>query len=133
MSNEKKEQIKKFKGDILALTLVLTITFSVWLFFYIGGNRREGCEAVILRDGIELGRYSLAEDDIITVRGENESYNLILISKGSVQVSDADCPDKLCIRQRSISRNGESIICLPHKLIIMIESPEESDMDAVTN
>lgn len=133
MSNEKKKQLKKFEGDIFAVALVLTIAFSVWLFFHFGGNRREGCEAVILQDGIEHGRYSLAEDDIITVRGENGSYNLILISKGSVQVSDADCPDKLCIRQRSISRNGESIICLPHKLVITIESPEESDMDAVTN
>lgn len=133
MGSEKKGRNKKFKGDIFAVTVALAIAFFAWLFFHFLGNAGGGCEAVILRDGAEIGRYSLSEDDIITVRGENESYNLILISGESVRVTDADCPDKLCIRQRSISRNGESIICLPHKLVITIESPEESDMDAVTN
>ena len=60
-------------------------------------------------------------------------HNTIVIKDASIAVTDADCPDQLCVRQRSISKNGESIICLPHKLVITIDSPEESDIDAVTN
>lgn len=97
------------------------------------GNDRTGSDVIVLRDGKEIGRYSLSENDIITIWGDDESYNLILVNDGAAKVTDADCPDKLCVRQRSISKNGESIICLPHKLVITIDSPEESDLDAVTN
>ncbi|MDE7048341.1 MAG: NusG domain II-containing protein, partial [Lachnospiraceae bacterium] len=37
-----------------------------------------------------------------------------------------------CMRQRQISRNGENIICLPHKLVIQTESDKEGAPDAVT-
>ena len=68
---------------------------------------------------------------MIVTWGEDE-YNLLMISDGTAFVSDADCPDKLCVKQRAISRNGESIICLPHKLVIRIVAKEESRLDAVT-
>ena len=32
----------------------------------------------------------------------------------------------------AISKNGESIICLPHKLVIQIVAKEESELDAIT-
>ena len=56
-----------------------------------------------------------------------------MISNKMASVSDADCPDRLCVRQKAISRKGESIICLPHKLVILIESMEEGDVDAIVN
>ena len=62
----------------------------------------------------------------------DENYNLLFISGGEVSVFDADCPDGLCVKARNISKSGESIICLPHKLVIQIESKEEGALDAVT-
>lgn len=133
MITEDRELIKKIKADIFVIVFFLAAAFLAWLIPQITGNHIQGSEAVVLRDGNEIGRYRLSTDDIITVRGDDGSYNLILISGETVKVTDADCPDKLCVRHKSISRNGESIICLPHKLVVMIDSPEESDLDAVTN
>lgn len=133
MMTEWKEFMNNRKGDILVLGLLLAAALLSWLIPHMTGNDTPGGEVVVFRDENEIGRYSLSEDDTIAVRGTDDGYNLILISGAAVRVTDADCPDKLCVRQRSISKSGESIICLPHKLVITIDSPEESDIDAVTN
>ena len=46
---------------------------------------------------------------------------------------EASCPDKLCVNQKAVSKNNESIICLPNKVIVEVDSSENSDLDAVTN
>ena len=94
-------------------------------------NDGEGDMAVVLQDGKELSRYSLSEDAVYVI-SYGEEYNLLMISNGEAFVSDADCPDGLCMKQRAVSKNGESIICLPHKLVIQIEAKEEGNLDAVT-
>ena len=132
MATDRKEFINKIKADFLVLGVIFMAALLTWVIPMIG-NDRTGSDVIVLRDGKEIGRYSLSENDIITIWGDGESYNLILVNDGAAKVTDADCPDKLCVRQRSISKNGESIICLPHKLVITIDSPEESDLDAVTN
>ena len=132
MTTDIKEFIKKIKADFLVLGVIFIAALLTWVIPMIR-NDRTGSDVIVLRDGKEVGRYSLSEDDIFTIWGDDESYNLILVNDGAAKVTDADCPDKLCVRQRSISKNGESIICLPHKLVITIDSPEESDLDAVTN
>lgn len=132
MEEKKNHLPDKRKGDIAALACMLLLALTAFLVFYFSGGSRKGAEAVIFVDGAEKERCSLAENQTFTVLLEDGSYNLVLIEGGRVQVSDADCPDRLCVRQGAVSQNGESIICLPHKLVVFIDSPEESDMDTVT-
>ncbi|NLI98593.1 hypothetical protein GX441_08050 [bacterium] len=51
----------------------------------------------------------------------------VRINKGHVYVTKAPCPNKLCMKQGKISRNGESIICIPNKIIITIEGNRKTD------
>ena len=63
-----------------------------------------------------------------------EGTNVLLISGGVATITEADCPDQLCVKQKSISRKGEAIICLPHKLVITIEGEGPMpEIDAITN
>ena len=55
------------------------------------------------------------------------------IKDGEADMISADCPDKLCVHQKAISKDGESIICLPNQVVVEIESSESSEYDAVTN
>lgn len=128
-----KDLLQKLRNDIIVVAVIVIAAFSAFLIPDIIGKNREGGMAVIIQDNEEICRYTLSEDRTVTIHGKDQGYNLILISGGTVDVTDADCPDKLCVRQKSISKNGESIICLPHRLVILIESSEESDLDAVTN
>ena len=122
---------KKLKADV---AVIAAIGIVATLFFVIPHLNGDLSETVIVnQDGRIYGEYPLYNDAVIPVYYEPGGYNLILVSEGEVSVTDADCPDKLCVKQRAVSKNGESIICLPHRLVVQISSKEESDLDAVTN
>ena len=46
-------------------------------------------------------------------------------------MKSSDCRNQVCVNHAPISRSGESIICLPHKLVVRIQSGKEADVDAI--
>lgn len=125
--------MRKLKADVLVTAIFLTAALLFFLVPRLFDGQMDEAGVEILLDGELLERYSLSEDRTVTVPGAEEGYNLVLVSGGTVKVTDADCPDRLCMKQKGISRDGESIICLPHRLVVRIQSQKESDVDAVTN
>ena len=119
------------KWDICLLTGMLLLALLIGGSFNLI-NKKEAGIVFVLRDGEVIAEYPLSEDHAVTISDES-GYNLLMISNGWASVSDADCPDRLCVSQKAISRKGESIICLPPKLVILIESGEEGDVDAIVN
>lgn len=122
---------QKMKWDACLLAGLLLLTLLIWVSFNLI-NKKESEFVIVLRDGEVIAGYPLLEDQAMTISDES-GYNLLMISDGEASISDADCPDRLCVRQKAISRKGESIICLPHKLVILIESREEGDVDAIVD
>ena len=59
--------------------------------------------------------------------------NILTIKNGKAKMTDADCPDQLCVHQKAASKNHESIICLPNKVVVEVDGSEESEFDAVAN
>lgn len=55
--------------------------------------------------------------------------NIIQIEKGKVRIIEADCPDRICIKNGWISEPGQMIVCLPHKLVIEIKGDKEIEVD----
>ena len=84
----------------------------------------------VYQNGHEIGKYPLSKEQTLSIPYGEDGYNLLFISGGEASISDADCPDGLCVRQRAVDRNGESIICLPHKLVIQITAGKERELDA---
>lgn len=56
---------------------------------------------------------------------ETGSYNLLVVSDGMVTMEAADCKDQICVHHKPIISERESIICLPHKLVVEMEGGEE--------
>lgn len=80
-----------------------------------------GKEAIISRDGEEIYRLSLQEETHLSLEYNAGQTNEVVIRGGKVSVSNASCPDQLCVHQGKISKKGETIVCLPHKLVIEIK------------
>ncbi len=61
------------------------------------------------------------------------AYNLLCIAEGEIWMEAADCRDQICVHHKSISGNRESIICLPHKLVIELtcDSKDEVTLDGM--
>ena len=89
----------------------------------------QGAWAVVTADGEVTARYSLGEDRTVRL-GSGEGYNVLQISGGAAAVVEANCGDHTCIRTGQISREGEAIVCLPHRLVVRIEGGDEPLFDA---
>ena len=81
-------------------------------------------------DGKEFGTYSLSQDQIIHI-GDT---NVCEIKDGKVTMKKADCKDQICADHKAIEKSGETIVCLPHKVVIEIRSEDgkEQELDGVT-
>jgi hypothetical protein len=77
----------------------------------------DGMRVRITQNGEVVGEYPLTEERSVSVSGDSGT-NLIVIDGESVRMEEADCPDRYCIRQGRISRRPDTIVCLPHRLIV---------------
>lgn len=80
-------------------------------------------------DGSEFAEYKLTDNIEVAI---NET-NVLVIENGKASMIHANCPDQLCVQQKSISKNGESIVCLPNKVIVSVVGGEENEVDTVSN
>lgn len=123
-----KEKIMK-KNDWLLLIVILITAVLIFFIRYFVGDEHPGYVTVRV-DGEVTDTYDLSADQVVELNGGS---NTMKIEDESVDMIDADCPDKLCVHQKAISKNNENIICLPNKVVVQIVSQDESVLDAVTN
>ncbi len=119
-----------FRRNDIILSLSLTASaLALWAVLALSGflGKDVAGEVVVSVNGVERERHALDEDAVFTVMSEG-GENVIEIKDGTCRVTDADCPDRLCVKQGVISRTGEAVICLPHRLTVTIES-DKTDGD----
>ena len=98
-------------------------------------TRQRGSQIIVWADGTQWGIYQLNQEQEIEIKTEN-GRNILRIQDGKAKMTEADCPDGLCIRQREIDKIGESIICLPHRIVVEVIGDAQEDqnsLDAVVN
>lgn len=123
------------KADVILISVFLFIGM-VGLVLYLGG-RQNGQFVRITRNGTVIGTYPLYEDTVVTIEGDG-GENVLTIKDGTADMTDADCPDKICVSHKAIAKTGESIVCLPHKIVVEIISDdskkeEHTGFDVITN
>jgi hypothetical protein len=114
---------------LIALTLLGAFAAFFALPVVAGGNASTIKVAV---DGVETHRLPLDKADEIKIK-TTDGYCLMRVEGRRVRIKAADCPKKLCVNQGWISGAGESIICLPHRVVVAIDSgtANDSQIDAV--
>ena len=119
----------KIKRDIFLIAAFLCVALIIYAFLYLSSY--EGDIVIVKVDGTVVKELPLNQDDEFTVSGFQGGINSIIIRNGSVLVSDADCPDKLCVKMGRINRAGETIVCLPHRVVVEIKMDSVSDNDYI--
>ena len=119
------------KNDIILIGTVLLLGLAVIVFMNL--TKEEGSMVEITVDGEVYDTLNRTEDASYTVKLEDGTYNNFEIKDGYVDMLDASCPDKLCVNQKHIHFNNETIVCRPNKVILEVISPEDSDVDAIAN
>ena len=107
------------KGDKLLIILVIVLSFSA-----MGYIRLQAFLKRIILDSKLLGEKIPIESQY--------GYNLIELGEDKVRVIEADCPDKIDVKQGWISGIGETIVCLPNRMVIEIKGIEkDTELDVI--
>ncbi len=106
------------KADIILALAVLLIAGAFFLWQKTG-NRETGAFVRVQIGGNTVAEYPLSKDTEVAIDCGNGT-NVLVIKDGKAFVQDADCPDKICVDHKPVSAVGDTIICLPHKLVLQV-------------
>lgn len=115
-------QIKYGKRRLLKLTDIIFISalIIIIVFSYLFTTQSGGAYAEIYGEGKLVKVMPLNIDDVYLYEYGGQ-YNYIIVKNGKIGVSEASCNDKICMHYPSTDIAGSVIICLPHKLVILIK------------
>lgn len=136
----KKATIKYLKmirhWDVLIIIILTIGSFLPLGIFYLNQEETEETTtkgaseqiAYISVDGKVIKKITLTGHkgtDTYRYEDKDGDYNLLEIDGESIQMVDANCGDQVCIRSFGpTSKSGETILCLPHKLIVEVRSTD---------
>lgn len=121
------------KGDIVIILLTVILAFFLSNIFV--KDKASFNELQIIQDGKIIERYAVDKNLSKTVNITNGDFkNIIEIKDGKIRMISANCPDKLCVKSHEISKNGEMIVCLPHRLYVkLVNAEEENGLDIISS
>ena len=126
MEAQKKRTLRN--DVILIVSLLAVIAIAAACLFLLRG---EGDRVEVTVDGKLFGSYSLQTDQRIEIPSEH-GFNLLVIEGGAARVEEASCPDGICAAHRPIKRDGESIICLPNKVVVSVYRTDDARPDIIS-
>lgn len=109
------------RNDIILVLILLVSALLVWLCLSLFSP--SGDWVVVTVDGWETERYPINEDRRVRLESDG-GYNILVIKDGIADVVEASCPDGLCVDFHPISKDGETIVCLPNKTVVSVEAGE---------
>ena len=132
MEDVKVSTKRTIRNDIILIVSLLLIASIGILYLFV--FRDKGDTVKITVNGENYGTYSLNQDQVIDIcQGENnETQNRVIISKGKASMEYATCPDGICVDHAPIYRDGESIVCLPQKVVVTVITDKTDGPDIIT-
>ena len=118
------------RNDCILIAVLIFGAFAAAFIYYISGSNGDLVNVYV--DGRLTGEYLLSEDNNIIIQGYNGGVNTLVIKDGAAYMKEADCPDKLCIHQGRISREGMELVCMPNRVVVRISGKDKSEIDAFT-
>ncbi len=102
------------KGDIFIICLVLCVAAAFFGYNALA-PKQAGKTVVVKVDNAELCRLPLNKDTTLCLAG-----NTVTVKGGKAFISSADCPDLLCAGMKPISNVGETVVCLPNRVVLEV-------------
>lgn len=119
------------RNDIILIVSVLFVCAVALVYLFV--FRKGGNTVKVMVDGKLYATYSLSQniqEDIYTGKN-NQNVNRLVIQDNKAYIEYASCPDGICVAHSRIFRDGESIVCLPHRVIVTVVDEKEQGADIV--
>lgn len=120
------------RNDIVLIIIGLVAAVAAWML--INGPQKgitEG-EVVVYKDGDVFRVLPLNTDETISIQDENGNMNVVGVQGGKAAMLEANCPDQVCVRTRPAEKDGQSVVCLPNKVVVEVRSKKKDIIDGVS-
>lgn len=107
---------------LLGLTAALCLVGIVLLSL----RSSPGTVAEVYQNGVLLQTLRLDEPVRYTLFAANGGSNTIVVQDGRICVSEATCPDQVCVKQGWVNSDATPIVCLPNRLVIQVKGGEQN-------
>lgn len=117
--------MKSTKFWILLVAIILLLSGVAAGIIYL--SHGAGTVACVYQDGVLIEKINLdtvTKPYSFTVTWEGGGKNTVTVETGRICVSEADCPDQICVRTGWMSAGLTPIVCLPNHLSIRIQSDD---------
>ena len=104
------------KTDIIFAVIVIVAAILIWSAFL---TAETGAKVIVKQGGRIIETLPLSEDAVFDVGGE--FCNVIYVKNGEAFMFSADCPGKQCVKSGRISKEGQSIVCVPAGIVVTVE------------
>ncbi|SKA64401.1 hypothetical protein SAMN02745111_00959 [Eubacterium uniforme] len=129
----KKETNKFLNNKIEKALWIIILGVAVALFLFLKFSANDGEQVIVKVDKKEIARYDLNTDREVIIDGKDGGKNTLVIKDGKAYIKDATCPDKLCEHQGKIHMVGQSLICLPNRVVIeIVDDDKDEEFDGIS-
>ena len=123
MSSTKSKRL--LRNDIIFIVALLAVIAIAGACLYL--FRGEGNTVSVSVDGKVIATYPLNVNRVEDIHTDGDGLNRLVIKDGKAWVETASCPDGICAAHKPIHREGESIVCLPNKVVITVGTTDGDD------
>lgn len=120
----KKQESLFGKRELILIGTVITVILAFWIwnrFLFSAPASRVEVSVVDTNSNKQvIETFLLSEDTAYTIQTADGGINELVIRDGNVWISDANCPNHDCVKKGKISRNGEMLVCIPHRLTVAV-------------
>lgn len=120
------------KKDIFLTAVFLIAAAILWLFMNTVQEDVGTGEVVIYKDGEVMEVVPLTAEKTVVIEDENGNRNVVRVEGGKAEMTEANCRDQVCVNTRPARKSGESVICLPNRVVVEIRSTTENVIDGVS-
>lgn len=120
--------------DVIMVLAVIALAALSAMTVWRSGTETGALTAVVTADGQEIDRFAPAD---LLDAPRAYSYNGVTLTVAAdgngLRVTSSDCPTQDCVRTGTISRGGQSIVCLPARIVIQLTggTADSNDVDIV--
>ncbi|WP_138419987.1 NusG domain II-containing protein [Aquibacillus sediminis] len=126
------------RWDIILIILLVLLSLLPYVIFSMQQAQNVSADssrvAVISIDNEEVERVTLTGNegtDVFDIQESGSHINTVEVHDDRIRMKSATCSDQVCVRTGYISKPGETIVCLPHKVIIEIQTENDDTDDLI--
>ncbi len=117
-------------GDKIVISIVV-LSLIVFAFIWFNQDQESDRTVEIWFDGELFSTELLAEEYKEVLFQRNNMENLIIIEGNGVYIERANCPTQQCVHQGKVSMNNQTIVCLPHRLVVKVVITDSDEVDTI--